>query len=413
MSSAVLSVYKVANFPGGGGHFWVYMQYAQGLRRLGCDVYWLEQLRAAATAEEEARLAATHFARLRDFGLDGKVVLYTADRTASSGVRFIGCTEAQARALLGRVDVLFNFHYAIRPEILSWARRTALVDIDPGLLQFWMSTGQLDVAAHDRYLSTGETVGTPRARFSDCGLHWTRIRPPICLELWPAVNEPAARTFTTVSGWNSASWLKMTENGRTTLTDNTKRVSFLEYLDLPLRSGRQLELALFLLDRDPAAKRVKQVQEDARDRALLEENGWIVQDSRLVAGSPGDYREYVQRSRGEFSCAKPSCMAFQNAWVSDRSLCYMASGKPVIVQHTGPSSYLPNGEGMFRFSSVDEAVHALRAVDADYRRHCRAAREIAESYFDSHQVLTMALNAALGPARAMEPADLPAAGAVT
>ncbi|MGH7531582.1 MAG: hypothetical protein ACREMN_14470 [Gemmatimonadales bacterium] len=396
MSTVVLSVYKVANFPGGGGHFWVYMQYAHGLRRLGCDVYWLEQLRPVADAEEEARLRATLLARMRAFGLEGKTLLYTADPNA--GVRFIGCTETQARALLGRADVLFNFHYAIRPELLAWARRSALVDIDPGLLQFWMSTDQLTVPPHDRYISTGETVGTPAARFPDCGLRWTRIRPPVCLDLWPPAYDIHAATYTTVSGWSSASWLKVTEHGKTTLRDNTKRVSFLEYLDLPRRSGRPLELALYLLDRDPASqKRLKQVEQDAQDRALLEHHGWRVRDSREVAGSPEAYRTYVQGSRGEFSCAKPSCMAFQNAWVSDRSLCYLASGKPVVVQHTGPSDYLPNGEGMFRFNSLDEAAAAFAVIDADYQRHCRAARDIAETYFDARRVLTTALNGALGP----------------
>src|SRR5207253_7093448 len=101
--------------------------------------------------------------------------------------------------------------------------------------------------------------------------------------------------------------------------------------------------------------------------------------SSAEAGSPDAYRSYIQRPRGEFSCAKASCMQFQNAWVSDRTLCYLASGKPVVVQHTGPSSYLPNGEGMFRFTSLDEAAAAITEINADYERHCRAARAIAET----------------------------------
>jgi hypothetical protein len=104
------------------------------------------------------------------------------------------------------------------------------------------------------------------------------------------------------------------------------------------------------------------------------------------------YQSYVQRSRGEFSCVKPSCIKFQNGWVSDRTLCYLASGKPAVVQHTGPSSLLPNGEGMFRFTTVQEAADALAAVNADYSRHCRAAREIAEAYFDTGRVLPALLS---------------------
>jgi hypothetical protein len=103
----------------------------------------------------------------------------------------------------------------------------------------------------------------------------------------------------------------------------------------------------------------------------------------------------IQSSRGEFSCAKPSTIRSQNAWISDRTVCYLASGKPVVVQDTGPSSFLPNGEGMFRFSTVEEAAAAFAAVNADYARHCRAARELAEAYFDSHEILGKILATAL------------------
>ena len=402
MSTVVLSTYKVANFPGGGGHFWVYMQYAQGLRRLGCDVYWLEQLRPSGGPGEEHRLCTTLLERMERFGFAGKTLLYVADPRAVDGVRFVASTDAHAKAVLRRADVLLNFHYAIDPRLLGWARRTALVDIDPGLLQFWMSTGQLAVARHDHYLTTGETVGTPEARFPDCGVSWTRIRPPVCLDLWPVSYTPDAEAFTTVSSWSSASWLKVKENGQTALRDNTKRIAFLEYVDLPRQVARPLELALYLLDRDPAGQaRRKQAEQDAADRSLLERHGWRVRDSREVAGSPDAYRSYVQASRGEFSCAKPSCMEFRNAWVSDRSVCYLASGKPIVVQDTGPSSYLPDGEGIFRFSSIPQAAAALDAIESDYQRQCDAARALAETYFDAGRVIEHALNATLRRAPAM------------
>ena len=404
---AVISVYKVANFPDGGGHFWVYMQYAQGLRRLGCEVYWLEQFRPPASGDsaQEAALLAPFFERMKRFGLDGKTLLYAK---AGSDFRFVGCEWPDVERVLKRADLLLNFHYAIDPRLLACARRTALVDIDPGLLQFWMSSGQLKVPPHDSYLTTGETVGTPAARFSDCGLRWTHIRPPVCLDLWPVTYDARSEAFTTVSSWSSASWLKVDRNGETVLLDNTKRVSFLDFVDLPRHTSQPLELALYLLDRDPEGeRRLKQAEKDAADRAHLESHGWRVRDSREVAGSPEAYRAYVQQSRGEFSCAKPSCMEFQNAWVSDRTLCYLASGKPVVVQHTGPSSYLPHGEGMFRFTSRPEAVEALESIASDYARHCRAARDIAETHFDARRVLETALNAALST----QPAALQRAGA--
>ena len=127
----------------------------------------------------------------------------------------------------------------------------------------------------------------------------------------------------------------------------------------------------------------------------LQKCGWRIRQSRQVTATPELYQQYIQRSRGEFSCAKPSYVKFQNAWISDRTICYLASGKPVVIQNTGPSSFLPNGEGMFRFSTLDQAVSAFEAINSDYERHCRAAREIAEANFDSKRVAEHILNTAL------------------
>src|SRR5207247_10728013 len=149
-------------------------------------------------------------------------------------------------------------------------------------------------------------------------------------------------------------------------------------------------------DRDPEGQaRLKQALKDAEDRMRLEEHGWRVRDSREVTGSPEAYRSYIQRSRGEFSAAKPSCMSFQNAWVSDRTLCYLASGQPAVVQHTGPSRYLPDSAGLFRFRDFEEAVRCLEMVEADYEQQCKLARALAEQYFDARKVLTEVLERAL------------------
>jgi hypothetical protein len=400
--TVVISVYKVANFPDGGGHFWVYMQYAQALRRLGCDVYWLEQFRPLQDPEQEAHLLAIFLEKMKRFGLEGKTLLYARDgqgkghdvKKAPGAFRFIGSTWSEAQAVLRRADLLLNFHYAIDARLLACVRRSALVDIDPGLLQLWMSTGQIVVAPHDRYLTTGETVGKPTARFSDCGVQWITIRPPICLDLWPFTYDPLSEAFTTVSTWLTTDFLKVMENGKTVLRENTKRVSFLRFLELPRSTRQPLELALYLTGKD------------SDDRARLEEHGWRVRDSREVTGSPEAYRSYLQRSRGEFSCAKPSYVEFQGAWISDRTLCYLASGKPAIVQDTGPSAYLPNGEGLLRFTTLEDAIGALDAVNADYERHCHAARGIAEAYFDAKPIVAHILNETLGssPPLAIQPA---------
>jgi len=125
---------------------------------------------------------------------------------------------------------------------------------------------------------------------------------------------------------------------------------------------------------------------DAEDCRLLQTNGWRTRRAFQVAGTPEDYQRYVQSSRGEFSCAKASRMKFQNVWVSDRSLCYLASGKPVVVQHTGPSGILPDRLGMLRFSTAAEAADCLNDVAANYSRHSPVARELTEAFFDARWV---------------------------
>ncbi len=381
MATVVLSPFDVANFPEGGGHFWVYMQYAQGLRRLGCEVYWLEQFRPGKDPDRDARAMATFFERMERFDFKEHVLLYTLDDGAP--LRFFGVSQAAAEAVLRRADLVLNFHHAIDPRVLACARRTALIDIDPGLTQTWISTGALHVPPHDVYFTIGETVGTRAARFPDCGLEWVHIQPPICLDLWPCVHDAGHEAFTTVAGWWSGKWIKVIEEGKEVLYDNNKRVAFLEYAALPGMTTQPLELALLLADGD------------VEDRCLLERHGWHIRDAREVASTPERYQAYIQGSRGEWSCAKPVFVKFQNAWVSDRTVCYLASGKPVVVQHTGPSAYLPNGEGMFRFTTPEEAAAALEAINADYPRHCHAARDIAATFFDAKRIVATILTESL------------------
>jgi hypothetical protein len=388
VATVVISAYNVANTPDFGGHFWVYMQYAHGLRSLGCEVFWLERFGRENARNDAASAAATFFRRMERFGFGGRAILYEPV-DGHERLRFLGMDEAGAERVFRRADLLLNFHYAIDPTLLGRFRRTALVDIDPGLLQFWISRGQLRVPPHDLNLTIGETVGTPAATFSDCGMSWTHTRPPVCLDLWPYSSAPGRRRrFTTVSSWLGGEYLT---EGERVLLENDKRVSFLRFLDLPRRTTAELELSLYFKPAPNAP--------DAGDWALLESKGWRVRHARDVAGTPEAYRAYITASRGEFSCVKPSCLHFRNAWVSDRTLCYLASGKPAVVQDTGPSSFLPSGEGLIRFASVEEAAEALAAIEADYDHHRRAARAIAEEFFDARIVLAEALNAATARSR--------------
>jgi hypothetical protein len=383
MPTIVVSPLNVANFPEGGGHLWVYMHYVLGLMEEGCDVYWMQEFRSTGDLEKDARLILSFLKLMKQFGMSRKLILYSRDeRTFISGERreYLTMSEPEAESIIRSADLLLNFHYNIDRSLLKRFRRTALVDIDPGLLQFWIAHGQLAVPDHDFYFTTGETVGRTDSLIPDCGLRWIPIRPPVYLGHWPAVFDPKADAFTTVSCWDTDDWIV---NGVEEF-ENTKRVSFLEFSELPRRTKQPIELALYL-----------RTEKDAEERSTLEKIGWKIRNSPEAGGNPNIYRSYIQASRGEFSCAKPCYVRFQTAWVSDRSLCYLASAKPVVVQNTGPSSFLPDGEGMFRFTTLEQAVRAFDAINSDYERHCRTARQIAETWFDARDIAAILLGKTL------------------
>src|SRR6266516_88210 len=384
MPTVVLSAFNVANFPDGGGHFWVYLQYVLGLRQLGCDVYWLEGFRTNGRTKREAAALATFRARTEAYGLGGKLALYLTngkkDVSPELPTEYLVMSRDEAEAVYERADLLLNFHYAISPGLLARFRRTALVDIDPGLLQFWISSGQLRAARHDSYFTIAEGVGRPGGKIPDGGLSWIHVRPAVCLERWPYAFDPSSETFATVSIWDSSDWVV----DRYETYENTKRVAFLQFVDLLQLTHQPLELALFL-----------RTARDLAEQRDWQSRGWRIRHSRDVAATPEAYQSYIQHARGEFSCAKPSYIKLQTAWVSDRTACYLASGKPVVVQDTGPSAFLPNGEGMFRFATPEQAAKAFEVINRDYEKHCRAARQIAETFFDAKQVVREVLRQAM------------------
>lgn len=379
MSRIVVSPFNVACFPEAGGHFWVYMQYIAALKARGCEVFWLEEFLPSKDLLADDRKLATFQLRMREFGLDQHVILYRK-RSSNGEPRYLNIESKRAERILREADLLINFHYTMSPAMLSMFRRTAVVDIDPGLLQFWVANGQLDLAKHDFYFTTGETVGTERALFSDLGVPWIHIRPGVFFDLWPFRYQATSEAFTTVSSWWGEEYIT---DGGDILYENNKRVTFLDFDDLPHRTDQPIELALSFGD------------DEAAETQRLQSAGWRVIHARAASESPQTYQAYIQSSRGEFSCVKPSCIKFQNAWISDRTLCYMASGKPVVFQNTGPSGFLPEGRGLFRFTTADEVVDAFSEINRNYAGHCKAAREIVEEYFDSTKAIEILLNTAL------------------
>lgn len=255
-----------------------------------------------------------------------------------------------------------------------------MIDIDPGLLQMWFTRKLVNISPHDIYFTIGETVGQPGALFPDCGIHWHYTPPCVSLEWWPITPTLENTPLTTVTPWYSNFW-EEEENGQ--FYSNDKKTGFLPFLELPRHTRTSLELALLLYDFEK------------EEREVLEALGWSVRDSQTIASTPLKYQQYIQQSLGEFSCVKPSCICLQNAWISDRTICYLASGKPAVVQHTGASRFLPDDAGLLRFHNLEEAIRCLEKLATDYEKHCVLARSLAEEFFDARKVTASVLERAL------------------
>jgi hypothetical protein len=372
MSTVVCLAANTLEYPEGGGHLWVYLNWALGLRALGCRVIWLEAVESGTPTPEINRLAASLKSRLERYGLADCLALCAA----SGEQHHLGTSRALTDF---DADLLLSLRYDLRPEVVSRFRRSALIDIDPGLLQIWLADGQIDMAEYDIYFTIGETVGRPGARFPDARRRWHYTPPCIALDTWPACPALPGAPFCTISHWYEDEWVE----GADGYYRNDKRSGFEPFLNLPRHTAQPLELALCLAD------------DEQDDRRMLEDRGWRVRHAYSVTSTPGAYQRYIQEARGEFSCVKPSCVRLANAWVSDRSLCYLASGKPVVSEHTGPSRILPDADGFFRFRNLDEAARCLEAAAADYERHSRQARALAEEFFDARKVAKRVLERAL------------------
>ncbi len=365
-----------------GGHAWVFLNWVLGLRDQGADLILLERLRWAGSAQQLLQHLRSFRQRLAAVGLaDVKIAPVLIDEQPGLLDPVRKELEAVTVSLdqaCDEADLFLNFKYNLPENIVDRFRRSALVDIDPGVLQVWISSGHLAPPVHDTNFTIGETVGQPGARFSDCGMTWHHLPPPVHLPSWPVTPSPEKAAYTTVTNWWGEYEVIAGE-----MINNEKRDAFLEYLALPSKVPVPVELAIYHEPGHPS------------DMPMLIEHGWHARPAYEVTSTPYLYRGYIQGSRGEFSCAKRSCLRLANAWISDRTVCYLASGKPAVVQFTGESRFLPNGEGLFRFRNMDEAVASLAAAEADYEHHRQAARALAEQHFDAKKVLRRVLEIAL------------------
>jgi hypothetical protein len=363
MSATVCISANTIEYPEGGGHLWVYLNWALGMQEAGARVIWLERVKSRAPEEKILVNAKLLSERLVKFGLSGSVVLFREEDNKEKPLPgYAGLEEAT------RADLLLNFEYGLTAWAVKRFKKTALVDIDPGMMQMWVSRGEVELTPHDFYFTIGENIGREESRVPDLGLKWRYTPPVVCLKQWPVAAAKEGAAFTTISHWNAQEFMADLDGVWYT---NTKREGYLPYLDLPTLTRQRLELAICL------------GVDEQEERANLIEKGWQVRDSAEVSSSPELYRQYIQQSRGEFGCAKPSYVKFAGAWISDRTICYLASGKPTVVQNTGPSRFLPDRMGILRFNNPAEAAECLELAGGDYDVQSRAARKLAEEYFDA------------------------------
>ncbi len=247
----------------------------------------------------------------------------------------------------------------------------------------WKALDLADVyTGHERFVTIAENIGRPECTVPTCELEWITTRQPIALDLWPAV-DASGDAFTSIASWRGP-YAPIEYDGR---TYGLRVHEFRKFVDLPRLVGGDFELAL---DIHP---------DERSDLDLLERGGWRLVRPQDVAGDPWLYQRYIQGSKAEFMVAKGIYVDTRSGWFSDRSICYLASGKPVLAQDTGLRDLLPTGEGLLVYSTLDEAVEGVQAIRTDYHRHSRAAREIAEEFFDSRKVLGRLLERLGLPAR--------------
>jgi hypothetical protein len=363
--STVIVAGALGNKPGQAGEAWVKLSWVRGLQRLGFDVWFVEQL--AESLPDDFPAAPWFRAVTERFGLAGRAVLL------QGGDSIVGTPVEDLLAVAPDADLVnISGHLALR-RLFAAFRRRVMVDIDPGFTQFWHAEGLKggNVEGHDAYFTIGERIGSDDCPIPTAGIEWRPVRQPVVLEDWPLAEVGEGDRFTTIATWRGP-FGPVEHGGR---RYGLKVHEFRKFVELPRRSPQRFEIAL---DYHAA---------DEGDVDALREHGWAIADPQVVAGDPDAMRAYVQGSSAEFSAAQGMYVDTACGWFSDRSVRYLASGKPVLVQDTGFSHSLPVGEGLLAFSTIDEAVAGAAEITSRYPEHCAAARKLAEEHFGSERVL--------------------------
>lgn len=391
----------IAQHPWLGGITWHYIQYLLGMTRLGHDVYYIED-----SGEWPYNLDGGHSGDDWIAHDCGSNINYLEKVMARFGFaerwayhfpiksQWFGLPDKQRKDIIQSADLLINVSGTlVRPEDYRRIPHLLYIDTDPVITQIRLALYEENfrhrVDAHDIHFSFGECLSEA---MSATGHHWCATRQPIVLSEWRS-QTPRREIFTTIMNWTSYKPLLYSNK-----TYGQKDIEFKRFLELPrIVPPVVMEVALSRTehiewqDKDESLptwlKGIACNKAKLTPREILIHSGWKVVDATEVCGNIDSYRHYIESSKAEWSVAKNAYVLGQPGWFSERSACYLAAGKPVVVQDTGFAEVLPVGEGILPFTTIEEAINAIHEVQSNYALHAEAARAIAEEYFDSDMVL--------------------------
>lgn len=368
----------IAADPFQGGATWAVLQYLLGFQQLGHEVYFVEPVQAKALQPSGAPFShtanAAYFRQvLADFGLTqvGAMLLAGTQET-------VGLPYDRLQQIANRADLLVNISGMLTDEtLLGCVPVRVYLDLDPAFNQLWQAVEGIDMrfAGHTHFVTVGLNLGKADCHVPTCGLNWITTCQPVVLAQWPVTTRMDYGGLTTIANWRGYGSIR-----HAGMVYGQKAHSLRPLMELPTLTDEQFLLALAIHP------------EETADLAALRDNGWHRLDPIQVAGTPADYRRFVQGSKAEFGLAKSGYVAARCGWFSDRSVCYLASGRPVLAQETGFSRYLPTGAGLLAFTNAEDVLAGIAALQHDYAGHAQAARAIAEAYFAADKVLTRLLH---------------------
>jgi hypothetical protein len=377
MPRTILIAGSLAQSARKGGLTWCFLQFLLGFRRLGYSVLLLDRLEPGMCVDEQGRgvrleqsINLAYFRKvMKSFGLEDRYSL-----SYNRGEWTLGLSPRRVLEEAANAVCLFNvMGYLNDAAILGRVRRRVFVDIDPGFGQMWRELGLHDpFAGHGDFVTLGCNIGRADCRIPTCGLPWITLPQPVVLEHWPVQPPRSAGAFTSIGAWRGP-------NGPIEYQGKTYGLrvhEFRKFVGLPsLCPNTRFEMAFDIHSAD------------GKDIQLLGENSWCLVDPTAVASSPETFRDYIAGSRAEFMVPKQMYVDTNSGLLSDRSVYYLASGRPVLARDTGIKHLYPTGDGLLTFTTLEEAAAGVEAINRDYQRHATGARKIAEAYFDSDKVL--------------------------